>query len=100
VTRAAIKNDSSLNDSSLNDEVAGVIHVVQPSSGAPAAYQRFFTGVVRALDGGLVLLGNEGYKFTEIVSGLPGPLQLIPFHKPSFRHISINSFSYIQYLVL
>lgn len=77
VTRAAIKHDAS-----LNDKVAGVIHVVQPASGAPAAYRRFFTGAVKAIDGGWAfasILGNKGFKYTEIISGLPGPFQLIPF---------------------
>lgn len=78
VTRAALKSDNT-----LADKVAGVIHVVQPANGAPAAYRRFFTGAVSSLDGGgalSLILGNKGYKFTEIVSGLPGPFQLVPFH--------------------
>lgn len=88
VTCAAIKNDSL-----LNDKVAGVIHVVQPKNAAHAAYRRFFTGAVRALEGGCALsaiLDNEGYKFTEIVSGLLGPSQLIPFHTYSDQSANGN----------
>jgi pimeloyl-ACP methyl ester carboxylesterase len=97
VTRSAIKSDSS-----LNDKVAGVIHVVQPASGAPAAYRRFFTGAVKALDGGFALasiLGNKGYKFTEIVSGLPGPFQLIPFHSYSDQNANGNPMPWLTQIV-
>jgi peptidoglycan hydrolase-like protein with peptidoglycan-binding domain len=85
VTRAALKSDSA-----LAGKVAGVIHVVQPANGAPVAYRRFFTGVNK-LDGGgalALILGNKDYKFTEIISGLPGPFQLLPFH--TYRQFDAN----------
>ena len=85
VTRAALKNDSA-----LAAKVAGVIHVVQPANGTPVAYRRFFTGVTD-IDGGgalALILGNEDHKFTEIVSGLPGPFQLLPFH--TYRQLDAN----------
>lgn len=86
VTRAALKNDSA-----LADKVAGVIHVVQPANGTPVAYRRFFTGVTD-IDGGgalALILGNEDHKFTEIVSGMPGPFQLLPFH--TYRQLDENN---------
>ncbi len=75
VTRSACQQDSELSDKALS-----VIHVVQPVRGAPVLYRRFFTGARKDVDGSAMwaVLGNTGWKFAQMVSGLPGPLQLLP----------------------
>ena len=79
VTRAALKGIPD-----LADKVLGVMHVVQPVEGAAVAYRRFFTGMVDALDGGWgfsKILGNTGAKFSQVASGMPGPIELLPTDK-------------------
>lgn len=75
VARAALRQHPD-----LEAKVLGVIHVVQPVFGATTLYRRFLTGTL-TLDGGApfaMILGNTGPKFSQIVSGLPGPIQLLP----------------------
>jgi pimeloyl-ACP methyl ester carboxylesterase len=74
VTRSAMKGG-------LAGKVLGVIHIFQPVDGAVVLYRRFFTGAVKAIDGGFglaTILGNTGDKFCATSSGMPGPLQLLP----------------------
>lgn len=73
VTRSAMKNG-------LAGKVIGVIHIFQPVDGAPVMYRRFFTGATMFQDGVAMdlILGNTGEKFSTLVSGMPGPLQLLP----------------------
>ena len=77
VTRTALKNGA--------QGVLSVIHVVQPAAGAPVLYRRFFTGGTAELDGSDVpsrvlnkIMGDTGIKFAKMMSGLPGPMQLLP----------------------
>ncbi len=76
ISRAALKAKKD-----FSQKILGVIHVVQPAAGAVAAYRRFFTGAVSHLDGGFplsVIMGNTSKKYTSIMSGLTGPMQLMP----------------------
>jgi hypothetical protein len=66
--------------------IRGVIHTVQPSNGAVVCYTRFFSGVtapVEQVSGAQAnvlstILGMDGSSFSYNMSGLPGPLQLLP----------------------
>jgi pimeloyl-ACP methyl ester carboxylesterase len=74
VTRSGMKD-------SCAGKVLGIVHVVQPVLGAVTFYRRLFTGTVGSTDGGWALatvLGDTGPQFTAIVSGLPGPVELMP----------------------
>jgi pimeloyl-ACP methyl ester carboxylesterase len=67
----------------LSRDVVGVVHVVQPANGAIPAYRRFFTGCIDELDndGDSTLnniLGSTWWKYLAYLSGLPGPMQLMP----------------------
>jgi pimeloyl-ACP methyl ester carboxylesterase len=67
----------------LSDLVLGVVHTVLPSNGAIAAYRRFFTGCVKAYDNDgdwklNTVLGDAWWKYAAYMSGLPGPMQLMP----------------------
>lgn len=70
----------------LEKQVLGVVHTVQPVAGAVVLYRRLFTGMIGGLDGGggvkgaalETMLGNTAAKFGAIMSGLPGPMQLLP----------------------
>jgi pimeloyl-ACP methyl ester carboxylesterase len=76
VTRAALKQKPS-----LGDKVNGVIHVVQPVTGAVKFYRMCYTGAMSEYDGGKIfasILGSNALDFQTIVSGLPGPVQLMP----------------------
>jgi pimeloyl-ACP methyl ester carboxylesterase len=73
------------------DQVAGIVHIAQPVTGATIAYRRFFTGAndgksllgdhtranfkANAMD---TILGDEWWKWLAYMSVLPGPLQLLP----------------------
>jgi hypothetical protein len=57
------------------DKVMGVIHGVQPATGAPAIYKRMragFEGVEK------IFLGRNSADVVAILSQAPGPLQLMP----------------------
>jgi pimeloyl-ACP methyl ester carboxylesterase len=83
VTRAGLHPEIG---SDLEGRVGPVIHICQPSAGAVVLYRRLFTGLVRGLDGGgglqdrafRLLLGNNRQAFLGNMSGLPGPMQLLP----------------------
>jgi pimeloyl-ACP methyl ester carboxylesterase len=71
----------------LKDQVRRVVHVCQPVYGAVVLYRRFFTGVVSHLDGSPfspsdvvfgMILGGDAIDFAGNMSGLPGPMQLLP----------------------
>ncbi len=80
VARAALKASGPLQNATI-----GALHVVQPTIGAPVLYRRFITGTVSSFVGGVgegtvfaMILGTTGPSFTAVVSGMPGPLQLLP----------------------
>jgi pimeloyl-ACP methyl ester carboxylesterase len=70
----------------LKDQVRRVVHVCQPVYGAVVLYRRFFTGLIPEVDGGLspadiafrLILGGDAVEFAGNLSGLPGPMQLLP----------------------
>ena len=66
----------------LNDKVMGVVHTVQPSNGAAVCYRRFATGAdpdIEPEPGAIDrILGNLWWKYTAYMSGLSGPVQLLP----------------------
>jgi hypothetical protein len=90
VTRAAIRqaqNPVGLAGPSpdLTDKVLAVVHICQPAVGTPVAYRRMFTGATFLYDGKSIeahvfgtAVGNTGETFSQIVSGMDGPLQLLP----------------------
>lgn len=76
VVRAAMRANPS-----LNDQVNRTIHICQPSAGAVLLYRRLFTGLVRRYDSGWgfrTILGTDRETFAANMSGLPGPMQLLP----------------------
>jgi pimeloyl-ACP methyl ester carboxylesterase len=70
----------------LGERIATIVHVCQPSAGAVILYRRLFTGLVPGLDGGngladrgfRLLLGTKQASFLANMSGMPGPMQLLP----------------------
>ncbi len=59
----------------------GVIHVVQPATGAVVFYRRMYTGAIKKLDGGWGLANIQGTtpeEFATLLSSLRGPCELIP----------------------
>ncbi len=62
-------------------KLLGVIHVVQPATGATVFYRRMYTGAVPSLDGGQLfswIQGTSARDFATLLSGLRGPCELIP----------------------
>ena len=60
-------------------QILGIIHGVQPATGAPAAYWRMKGG----FEGGAVtsrVLGKNATEVTPVLGNLPGGLQLLPTH--------------------
>jgi pimeloyl-ACP methyl ester carboxylesterase len=67
----------------LSSNTVGVVHVVQPSNGAVCAYRRFFTGSVNKYDNDgdsklNTIFGNTWWKYLAYMSGMSGPMQLMP----------------------
>lgn len=84
VVRAALRSNPA-----LNAQVEKTIHICQPSAGAVVLYRRLFTGLVRRYDSGWgfrTILGTDRETFAANMSGLPGPLQLLPS-----RHFPLNA---------
>jgi hypothetical protein len=80
VTRAALKGSQSLRDMTL-----GVLHGVQPVTGAPVMFRRLITGAKTEFDGSdltsvvlSTIQGSTGDKFAALMSVLPGAMQLLP----------------------
>lgn len=80
VTRSALRDGA---DAML----AGVVHTVMPSDGAPVAYRRFQTGAVRPFDGGFfditarvlnAIMGETRLQYAVTQARLRGPLELLP----------------------
>lgn len=70
----------------LKAKTVGVMHGVQPATGGTTLYRRLITGAYAPLDGGRDLesyffrniLGPEADAIAMLVSGTPGPMQLLP----------------------
>ena len=63
------------------DSILGIIHGVQPVTGAPAAYWRMKAGFEGGSLGSNIasrVLGNSGPSVTAILGNIPGGLQLLP----------------------
>ncbi len=60
--------------------IIGIVHGVQPVTGAPAAYWRMKAGFEGTDSLGMVqkALGNNGPKVTAVLGNIPGGLQLLP----------------------
>ena len=56
-------------------KMLGVLHGVQPATGAPAAYKRMKAGFEGAAQ---VVLGRDGKEVTAILANAPGGLELLP----------------------
>jgi len=86
VVRSALAGDGG----DLAAKIRGVIHTVHPSNGAVACYTRFFSGVSSPVEniGSFdvasnvlaTILGGTDAEYAYNMSGLPGPLQLLPNH--------------------
>ena len=61
----------------LKDKILGVVHGVQPVTGAAAAYWRVKAGFEGANAASRVL-GNSGKNVTPILGNMPGGLELLP----------------------
>jgi hypothetical protein len=80
-----------MGDESLAGKIRGVVHGAQPSNGAVVCYTRFLSGMSPPVEPiGFFdvkntvissILGQTGYEYSYILSGLPGPLQLLPNHR-------------------
>ena len=105
VTRAALKSDKD-EGGDLETKVKGVIHVFQPITGAVVLYRRFFTGAVIAFLGGYDgsrfsvadillsgILGKKPSEFSENMSSLQGPMELLPTaaYPPTAMVVGANS---------
>lgn len=83
VTRTALKACAS-----LRQKTVGVMHGVQPATGATVMYRRMITGMFEPYDGGSdieskvlrAILGRTGDDVGTLASALPGALQLLPFN--------------------
>jgi hypothetical protein len=76
VARAALKASKALQDRTL-----GVLHGVQPATGAPVMFRRLITGAFAPCDDGHIvpmILGDAGDDFATLISVIPGALQLLP----------------------
>jgi len=70
----------------LQSKVAGVLHGVQPATGAPVMYRRLITGLYAPYDGSGStednifdkILGTTGDDFSTLASVIPGAVQLMP----------------------
>ena len=69
-------------NATLSGRLLGIIHVFQPATGAVVLYRRFYTGMVQNVDAATsaecTVFGDTADKFATIVSGLNGPMELLP----------------------
>jgi hypothetical protein len=79
VARGAIAGDSG-----IIDKIRGVIHGAQPSNGAVVCYTRFLSGMSEPVekigfwDLTPTVVGQTSAEYSYLMSGIPGPLQLLP----------------------
>lgn len=71
----------------LGAKVRGAVHSAQPSNGAVVAYRRFLTGCLSPYDGNRYdvfaiiirnIMGNTREEYAALISGVPGPMELLP----------------------
>jgi hypothetical protein len=71
----------------MKDKIFGIVHGVMPAIGAPAVYRRMKAGTENPGSGfkgwleghiGSKILGENAAEMTAVLSGAPGPLQLLP----------------------
>lgn len=97
VTRSALKQSAK-----LQSLTAGVLHGVQPATGATTFYRRCITGCVADWDGDAnfcKILGSDGPAFATVVSDLPGPVNLFPGSRLSKDLANNNTPGAISYTV-
>lgn len=72
----------------MRDRVLAAIHLAQPAGGAPVAFRRCFDGLSYSNDGILMkhLLGASAKNVFDVVSALPGALELLPFDQLHHQH--------------
>jgi len=95
VTRAALKNNEKLRQRTI-----GVLHGVQPVTGATTFYRRCITGAVSPWDGDLslcMILGSDGPAFSTVVSGLPGPMNLFPSQRLAEDLRTVNPYGILSW---
>lgn len=71
VARALIHSDYG----NAQDVIAGIVHGVMPSIGAPATYKRMHAGFEGAAS---IVLGYNGQQVTSVLANAPGGLELLP----------------------
>lgn len=80
----------------IPDKILGVVHGVQPVTGAPAVYRRFKGGTETggffdiAGIGAAVVLGWDAADTTCVLGNSPGPMELLPtkHYPPGWLHIT------------
>jgi len=72
VARACINLDG------MSAKVAGVVHGVMPSTGAPVAYRRCKVGMADEDFAAGLVIGSNGREVTAVFAQAPGALQLLP----------------------
>ncbi|MCP1574057.1 hypothetical protein J2S30_002436 [Herbaspirillum rubrisubalbicans] len=73
----------------MSDKIFGIVHGVMPSIGAAAVYRRFKSGT----EGDWIaskILGEDAAEMTAVLSGAPGPLQLLPTEEYGNNWLKIN----------
>lgn len=89
-------------EAGARDKILGIIHLNQPTTGAPILYRRFITGTEPEkgfpfglfppnIDGGAgnvfgEILGNTPFHFTQMAAKLAGALQLLPTNDYTHGH--------------
>ncbi|MCP1118946.1 lipase family alpha/beta hydrolase [Robbsia andropogonis] len=75
VCRAAIGHDDDKLLGNASDKVAGIVHGVQPATGAPAAYHHCHRGYEGKTG---FVLGDSGEKVSAVFANCPGAIELLP----------------------
>jgi pimeloyl-ACP methyl ester carboxylesterase len=70
--------------------IAGVVHGVMPTNGAPVAYRRCKVGMKDEDSKAGIVIGNTGQHVTAVFSQAPGALQLLPTDRYAYGWLEIR----------
>lgn len=62
----------------MKDRIAGIVHGVMPTNGAPVAYRRCKVGMRDESFGASLVIGTRGQDVTAVFAQSPGALELLP----------------------
>jgi len=62
----------------MRDRIAGIVHGVMPTNGAPVAYRRCKVGMRDESFGASLVIGTRGQDVTAVFAQSPGALELLP----------------------